>query len=64
MEQYSKLFRTFVARILIDTLMSYTEIVQLELLNALNSITSEAELNEYEEILAGPSCPICSNLPL
>ena len=39
-------------RILIETLMSYSQMAQLELLNALNSITSEAELNEFKNLLA------------
>ncbi len=32
--------------------MSYTQIAQLELLNALNSINTEAELNEFKNLLA------------
>jgi len=32
--------------------MSYTHIAQLELLNALNSINTEAELNEFKNLLA------------
>ena len=32
--------------------MSYSQIAQLELLNALNSINSEAELNECKNLLA------------
>ena len=32
--------------------MNYSEIAQLELLNALNSIKSEAELNEFKSVLA------------
>ena len=32
--------------------MSYSQIAQLELLNALNSINSEAELNEFKNLLA------------
>ena len=32
--------------------MSYSQMAQLELLNALNSITSEAELNEFKNLLA------------
>jgi hypothetical protein len=32
--------------------MSYTQIAQLELLNALKSITSEAELNEFKDLVA------------
>ena len=32
--------------------MSYTEKAQLELMNALNSIRSEAELNEFKNLLA------------
>ena len=32
--------------------MSYTEMAQLELLNALNNINSEAELNEFKNLLA------------
>ena len=32
--------------------MSYTEKAQLELINALNSIRSEAELNEFKDLVA------------
>ena len=32
--------------------MSYSQIAQLELLNALNNISSEAELNEFKNLLA------------
>ncbi len=32
--------------------MSYTEKAQLELMNALNSIRSEAELNEFKDLVA------------
>ena len=32
--------------------MSYTEMAQLELMNALNNINSEAELNEFKNLLA------------
>ena len=32
--------------------MSYSHMAQLELLNALNSITSEAELNDFKNLLA------------
>jgi len=32
--------------------MSYSQIAQLELLNALNSIKSEAELNEFKDMVA------------
>ena len=32
--------------------MSYAQIAQLELLNALNSINTEAELNEFKNLLA------------
>ena len=32
--------------------MSYSQIAQLELLDALNSINSEAELNEFKNVLA------------
>ena len=32
--------------------MSYTQIAQLELLNALKSITSEADLNEFKDLVA------------
>ena len=32
--------------------MSYSQMAQLELLNAMNSITSEAELNELKNLLA------------
>ena len=33
-------------------IMSYREIAQLELLNALNNINSEAELNEFKDLVA------------
>ncbi len=33
-------------------IMSYTEKAQLELMNALNSIRSEAELNEFKDLVA------------
>ena len=32
--------------------MSYTQLAQLELMNALNSINSEAELNEFKDLVA------------
>ena len=32
--------------------MSYSQIAQLELLNALKSINSEAELNEFKDLVA------------
>ena len=32
--------------------MNYSQMAQLELLNALNSINSEAELNEFKSVLA------------
>ena len=32
--------------------MSYSQMAQLELLNALNNINSEAELNEFKNLLA------------
>lgn len=32
--------------------MSYSQIAQLELLNALNNINSEAELNEFKDLVA------------
>ena len=32
--------------------MSYSELAQLELMNALNSINSEAELNEFKDLVA------------
>ena len=32
--------------------MSYREIAQLELMNALNNINSEAELNEFKDLVA------------
>ena len=32
--------------------MSYSQMAQLELLDALNSINSEAELNEFKNVLA------------
>ena len=34
------------------SIMSYSEMAQLELMNALNSIDSEAELNEFKDLLA------------
>ena len=32
--------------------MSYNQLAQLELMNAINSIRSEAELNEFRDMLA------------
>ena len=32
--------------------MSYSQMAQLELMNALNNINSEAELNEFKNLLA------------
>lgn len=32
--------------------MSYSQLAQLELLNAVNSISSEAELNEFRDLVA------------
>lgn len=32
--------------------MNYSHLAQLELMNALNSIKSEAELNEFKDLLA------------
>ena len=32
--------------------MSYSEMAQLELMNALNSIRTEAELNEFKDLVA------------
>ena len=32
--------------------MSYSQIAQLELMNALNNINSEAELNEFKDLVA------------
>lgn len=32
--------------------MSYAQMAQLELFNALNSITSESDLNEFKDLLA------------
>lgn len=32
--------------------MSYSQMAQLELMNALNSINSEAELNEFKDFVA------------
>ena len=32
--------------------MSYSELAQLELMDALNSIKSEAELNEFKDLVA------------
>ena len=37
---------------LLKKIMSYREIAQLELMNALNSINSEAELNEFKDLVA------------
>lgn len=33
-------------------IMSYSEMAQLELMNALNTINSEAELNEFMDLVA------------
>lgn len=35
-----------------ENCMSYSEMAQLELMNALNSINSEAELNEFKDLVA------------
>lgn len=35
-----------------NRIMSYTQIAQLELLNALKSISSESELNEFKDLVA------------
>ena len=32
--------------------MSYSELAQLELMNALNNINTEAELNEFKDLVA------------
>ena len=32
--------------------MSYAELAQLELMNALNNINSESELNEFKDLVA------------
>ena len=32
--------------------MSYSQLAQLELMNAINSITSESELNDFRDMLA------------
>lgn len=32
--------------------MSYTQLAQLELLNAINNINSESELNEFRDLVA------------
>ena len=45
-------FVTLYAEIKIRSNMSYSQMAQLELLNALNSISSEAELNEFKNLLA------------
>ena len=37
---------------IIATIMSYRQIAQLELMNAINSIQSESELNEFRDMLA------------
>lgn len=34
------------------TTMSYSEMAQLELMNALNNINSEADLNEFKDMVA------------
>ena len=46
----AKLFVSL-SRILNDIIMSCTEMAQLELMNALNTIQSEAELNEFKDLL-------------
>jgi hypothetical protein len=48
----SKEFPIFAAENYRRLHMNYSEIAQLELLNALNSIKSEAELNEFKSVLA------------
>lgn len=35
-----------------NKLMSYTQMAQLELMNALNNITSEADLKEFRDLVA------------
>jgi hypothetical protein len=35
-----------------NIIMSYSQMAQLELMNALNSITSEAELKEFRDLVA------------
>jgi hypothetical protein len=35
-----------------DTIMSYSQMAQLELLNAVRQINSEVELNEFKNLLA------------
>ena len=50
--QISEIMPIFAAEIITDKRMSYSQMAQLELLDALNSINSEAELNEFKSILA------------
>ena len=42
----------FVPITIIDRDMSYNQIAQMELMNAINSINSEIELNEFKDMLA------------
>lgn len=44
--------RIFAPRNKQDMHMSYSQMAQLELLDALNNINSEAELNEFKNVLA------------
>jgi len=44
--------RTFALVNIKNTIMSYSQMAQLELLNVVNSINSEAELNEFKNLLA------------
>ena len=44
--------RIFALKPSFEKIMSYREIAQLELMNALNSINSEAELNEFKDLVA------------
>ena len=46
------LIRTFAADNQIEKRMSYSQMAQLELMNALNNINSETELNEFKNVLA------------
>ena len=44
--------RTFALVNIKNMIMSYSQMAQLELLNVVNSINSEAELNEFKNLLA------------
>ena len=50
--EFCPLICIFAARYQKMTRMSYSQMAQLELLNALNNINSEDELNEFKNVLA------------